>query len=127
VLPRDLDVSLICDNAEQLPFLDSSFDVATSLYLLHEVPPAVRTASSRKWRAWSGLAPGGGGGQHPAQRRARAGARDPRVPFPVHEPYYMTYVKDDLADRVSEAGLDVKSSRLAFLTKLVEAEKNPKR
>jgi len=48
-------------------------------------------------------------------------------PSRFHEPYYMSYVKDDLGARVSEAGLEVKSSRLAFLTKLVEAEKSPKR
>jgi SAM-dependent methyltransferase len=42
VLPRDLDVSLICDNAERLPFLDATFDVVTSVYLLHEVPADVR-------------------------------------------------------------------------------------
>ena len=33
------------------------------------------------------------------------------------------FVKDDLAARVGEAGFEVKSSRLAFLTKLVTAEK----
>src|SRR5437763_5822096 len=42
VLPRDLDVSLVRDNAEKLPFLDGSFDAATSVFLLHEVPGEVR-------------------------------------------------------------------------------------
>src|SRR5881394_3904150 len=42
VLPREMDVSLVCDNAEKLPFLDGSFDAATSLFLLHEVPADVR-------------------------------------------------------------------------------------
>jgi len=42
ILPRDLDVSLVCDNAENLPFVDESFDAVTSAYLLHEVPAEVR-------------------------------------------------------------------------------------
>jgi hypothetical protein len=35
----------------------------------------------------------------------------------------MSYVKDDLGARVGDAGFQVKSSQLAFLTKLVTAEK----
>src|SRR5207237_990496 len=42
LLPRDLDVSLVCDNAEKMPFLDASFDAATSVFLLHELPGEVR-------------------------------------------------------------------------------------
>ena len=128
VLPRDLDVSLICDNAEQLPFLDSSFDVATSLYLLHEVPPAVRARVLQEMARVvrpSGLVVVADSIQlndaPELEREILA------FPSRFHEPYYMSYVKDDLGARVSEAGLEVKSSRLAFLTKLVEAEKSPKR
>src|SRR3954465_12041728 len=36
-LPREMDVSLVCDDAEKLPFVDGHFDAATNLYLLHEV------------------------------------------------------------------------------------------
>src|SRR5438445_10324345 len=42
VLPRDLDVSLVCDNAGKLPFVDASFDVVTSAYLMHEVTAEAR-------------------------------------------------------------------------------------
>src|SRR5205823_8486562 len=35
-LPRDMEVSLVCDDAEKLPFVDGHFDAATNLYLLHE-------------------------------------------------------------------------------------------
>ena len=48
VLPRDLDVSLVCDDAEKLPFLDASFDAVTSIYLLHEVPADVRARMLRE-------------------------------------------------------------------------------
>src|ERR1041384_6608809 len=37
-LPRELDVSLVCDNAEKLPFLDGSFAAVCRVFLLHEIP-----------------------------------------------------------------------------------------
>jgi len=124
VLPRDLDVSLVCDNAEKLPFVDDSFDVATSAYLLHEVPAEVRArvlAEMARVVRPGGLAV-------VADSIQLADAPDLRreiLAFPArfHEPFYMSYVKDDLAARVSEAGLRPASTRLAFLTKLVIAEK----
>src|SRR5947208_1377788 len=44
-------------------------------------------------------------------------------PSRFHEPFYTSYVKDELAARISEAGLRATSAQLAFLTKLVFAEK----
>src|SRR5438552_11224711 len=41
-LPRELDVSLVCENAEHLPFPDSHFDAATNVFLLHELPAEFR-------------------------------------------------------------------------------------
>jgi len=124
VLPRDLDVSLVCDNAEKLPFLDGSFDVATSAYLLHELPPEVRsrvlTEMARVVR------PGGLVVVADSIQLADAPELEREIlafPARFHEPYYTSYVKDDLGARVSQAGLRVTSSRLAFLTKLVTAEK----
>ena len=35
-------VALVAAAAERLPFADAEFDIATSLYLLHELPPQVR-------------------------------------------------------------------------------------
>src|SRR5207248_2759571 len=106
ILPRDLDVSLVCDNAEKLPFLDGSFDVATSAYLLHELPPEVRsrvlTEMPRVVRP--------GGLVVVADSIQLADAPEPEreiLAFPArfHEPYYTSYVKDDLGARVSQAGL----------------------
>jgi SAM-dependent methyltransferase len=36
------DVGLHAGNAEAMPFADASFDVVTSIYLFHEIPPEVR-------------------------------------------------------------------------------------
>ena len=44
-------------------------------------------------------------------------------PNRFHEPYYLAYVNDDLAARVEDAGLRVTNTKLAFLTKIVTAEK----
>jgi ubiquinone/menaquinone biosynthesis C-methylase UbiE len=45
-------------------------------------------------------------------------------PARFHEPYYLGYVKDDLGKRMSDAGLRATGTKLAFLTKLVTAEKS---
>ncbi|MCA1826267.1 MAG: class I SAM-dependent methyltransferase [Myxococcales bacterium] len=124
VLPRDMDVSLICDNAEHLPFLDGSFDVATSVFLLHEVPADVRE------RVLSEMArvvrPGGLVVVADSIQLADAPELKREIlgfPNRFHEPYYLGYVKDELATRIAAAGLRVTGSKLAFLTKIVTAEK----
>ena len=124
VLPRDLDVSLVCDNAEKLPFLDESFDVVTSLYLLHEIPAEVRARVLREMARV--VRPGGLLVVADSIQLADAAELEREIlafPSRFHEPYYMSYVKDDLAARVAEAGLRVTGSKLAFLTKLVTAER----
>ena len=44
-------------------------------------------------------------------------------PDRFHEPYYPSYIRDDLATRVREASLEVCEERLAFLTKVVVARR----
>jgi ubiquinone/menaquinone biosynthesis C-methylase UbiE len=124
VLPRDLDVSLVCDNAEHLPFLDASFDVVTSVYLLHEIPDEVRTRVLAEMARV--VRPGGLVVVGDSIQLADAPELEREIlafPSRFHEPYYKSYVGDDLARRVSDAGLDVKTSQLAFLTKFVAAER----
>jgi ubiquinone/menaquinone biosynthesis C-methylase UbiE len=124
VLPRDLDVSLVCDNAERLPFLDASFDVVTSAYLLHEVPAEVRARVLVEMARV--VRPGGVLVVADSIQLADAPELEREIlafPSRFHEPYYMGYVKDDLARRVQEAGLNATSTQLAFLTKMVVAEK----
>jgi ubiquinone/menaquinone biosynthesis C-methylase UbiE len=125
VLPRDLDVSLVCDNAEKLPFLDGSFDAVTSIYLLHEVPPEVRARILLEMARVT--RPGGLVVAADSVQLIDAPELEREIlafPARFHEPYYTSYVKDDLAARVAESGLRVTTTQLAFLTKLVVAAKD---
>ncbi|HTO98485.1 MAG TPA: class I SAM-dependent methyltransferase [Myxococcales bacterium] len=124
VLPRDLDVSLVCDNAEKLPFSDGSFDGVTSVFLLHEVPSEVR---ARILREMARVArPGGLVAVADSIQLMDAPELEREIlafPARFHEPYYTSYVKDDLARRVAEAGLKVTGTQVAFLTKIALAQK----
>jgi ubiquinone/menaquinone biosynthesis C-methylase UbiE len=122
VLPREQDVSLVSDNAEKLPFLDGSFDVVTSVFLLHEIPGDVRA------RVLAEMArvtrPGGLVIVADSIQLADAPELEREIlgfPNRFHEPYYLGYVKDDLAARLTDAGLNVSETKLAFLTKLAVA------
>ncbi len=124
VLPRELDVSLVCDNAEKLPFLDGSFDAATSVFLMHEIPGDVRARVLGEMARV--VRPGGLVVVADSVQLADAPELEREIlgfPNRFHEPYYLGYVKDDLAKRLGEAGLRVTETKLAFLTKLVAAEK----
>ena len=125
VLPRDLDVSLVCDDAEKLPFLDASFDAVTSIYLVHEVPKEVRARILREMARV--VRPSGLVVVADSVQLVDAPELEREIlafPARFHEPYYTSYVKDDLAKRVGEAGLNVTGTQLAFLTKLAMAEKS---
>ena len=124
VLPRDLDVSLICDDAEKLPFLDRSFDAVTNVYLLHEVPAEVRQRVLREMARV--LRPGGLLVVADSLQLADAPElRRELLAFPArfHEPYYLSYLRDDLKTATSETGLSVTAEKQAFLTKILTAHK----
>jgi SAM-dependent methyltransferase len=115
-LPRELDVSLVCDNAERLPFVDRHFDAVTNVFLLHEVPGDVRAPSR----------PGGLLVVADSIQLSDAPELTKELlafPDRFHEPYYVGYVKDNLAASVRAAGLHVLEEKLGFLTKIVTAER----
>ena len=123
-LPRELDVSLVCDNAERLPFLDRHFDAVTNIFLLHEVPGDVRARVLAEMARV--VRPGGLVVVADSIQLADAPELATEIlafPDRFHEPYYVGYVKDDLAARVRAAGLHVLDERLGFLTKVVTAER----
>jgi ubiquinone/menaquinone biosynthesis C-methylase UbiE len=123
-LPRELDVSLVCENAERLPFPDAHFDAATNVFMLHELPENVRehvlSEMARVVRP-GGLAVVADSLQlHDAPELHR---ELHAFPDRFHEPYYHSYIRDDLAARVRDASLEVCGEKLAFLTKVVVARR----
>jgi ubiquinone/menaquinone biosynthesis C-methylase UbiE len=111
-------------NAEKLPFEDASLDVVTSIYLFHEVPPKVRRIIAREFARV--LKPGGRLIFMDSLQLGDTEGYDGMLQsFPVnfHEPYYGSYIKEDLSAIFSEAGLEHRESRPVFLSKLVVADK----
>ena len=124
LLPRELDVSLLVENAESLPFLPGNFDVATSVFVFHELPSDVRARvigeMARVVRP-GGLVVLADSVQDCDAPELKAELRT--FPARFHEPYYLSYVRDDLARRAREAGLEVIEELPAFVTRIVVARK----
>ena len=122
-LPRGLDLSLLVDNAERLPFLDRQFDAVTNVFLFHELPRDVgQRVLSEMARV---VRPGGLVVVADSIQLADAPELQGELrkfPQRFHEPYYKGYIEDDLAARLREAGLTVLEQKCAFLTKVVVAE-----
>jgi ubiquinone/menaquinone biosynthesis C-methylase UbiE len=123
-LPLELDVSLVCDNAEKLPFVESRFDVVSSVFLMHEIPGEVRKRILAEMARV--VRPGGLVIVADSIQLADAPElREQILTFPshFHEPFYQEYVEDDLAAGLGATGLEVLQTRLAFLTKVVAARR----
>ena len=123
-LPESLDVSLLVENGEALPFEDGRFDAVTCLYLFHELP---RDVGQRVLAELSRVVRPGGlvvlGDS--VQLRDAPELEMELLAFPMrfHEPYYLGYIQDDLAMRAREAGLSVESDAAHFVTKVVVGRK----
>lgn len=118
------DVSLVAENAEQMPFADGLFDVVTSVYLFHELPKnARRRVIAEMYRV---LRPGGllvieDSGQYAEADEIRFFLE--RFPEDFHEPFYRDYLKDDLRVPLEQAGFEVTAVDPCFVAKVVVARK----
>jgi ubiquinone/menaquinone biosynthesis C-methylase UbiE len=84
-------------NAELLPFADASFDVVTCVYLFHELPHRARQKAAREIRRV--LKPGGRFIFVDSLQTGDEPDYDAMLEwFPVafHEPYYASYLREDL-------------------------------
>jgi len=121
VAPRP---GLVQGKAEQLPFADAILDAVTSVYLVHELPPKVRTAAAAE--IVRVLKPGGrfafADSIQPVDE-PRLGRLLEAFPAYFHEPYYASYAKTDLTDLFAAAGLRFMDQDTAFLTKAMLFEK----
>jgi ubiquinone/menaquinone biosynthesis C-methylase UbiE len=118
------DVGFIQGLAETLPFPDESFDVLTSVYLLHEVPDDIRRRILAE--AARVLRPGG---RLILVDSLQLGDRPyfdimvKNFPRSFHEPYYAGYARTDFAALATGVGLRYHSSELAFLSKVITLDK----
>ena len=112
-------VELVEGAAEAMPFADAEFDVVTVIYLLHELPPRTRRAVVEEIRRV--LKPGGTLILVDSLQTGDAPDYDALLDyFPVgfHEPYYASYIVEDL-DRLVGPGFTPEARTLAYFSKVV--------
>lgn len=105
--------------AEAMPFADGEFDVVTAIYLFHELPPKVRRAVVAEVRRV--LRPGGTlifvdslqSGDEPDYD-----AMLDYFPAIFHEPYYASYLREDL-DRLWQPGFRAGERHWAYFSKVL--------
>jgi len=112
-------------NAEDVPVEDGTYDIATCVYLFHELPQKVRATVAQEMGRI--VKPGGllvlvdsvQTGDHPPYD-----ALLERFPMAFHEPYYLNYVKSDLLDLFEKSGFTVEQVDRAFFSKVIVFRRN---
>ena len=107
-------------NAEKLPFEDASQDIVTCIFLYHELPSEVRRVVTRE--ICRVLKPGGLFVFIDSLQMGDKPNWDGLLEaFPVrfHEPFFSSFVTDDLENMFAEAGLKPSGEVLAFLAKVL--------
>lgn len=109
-------------NAEAMPYADGSFDVVSSVFMLHELPRKVRRNVLGEIRRV--LTPGGllviEDAAQPSESLAIAPALS-QFSKDMHEPFFADYLKDDLASLLLETGFRVQNVSPHFVSKVVSA------
>lgn len=119
-------VALAAENAEATSFADATFDAASAVFLLHELPADVRRRVARE--AWRVLRPGARMVVCDAAQHRDGGERRfflDSFPALYHEPYFKSYLRDDLEPLLASCGFEVESSAVHFLVKVVVARRPP--
>jgi ubiquinone/menaquinone biosynthesis C-methylase UbiE len=121
---RPYEVTVTCANAERLPDAGECFDIVTSQFLFHEVPPDVRRTITGEFARV--LRPGG---LMVFMDSLQVGDRENydgllrAFPALFHEPYYDSYLEEDLEGMFADVGLRVTMRKPVFLSKLIVCEK----
>ncbi|NNF77577.1 MAG: methyltransferase domain-containing protein, partial [Rhizobiales bacterium] len=111
-------------NAETLPFADGELDVVSCVYLFHEVPPKVRRIIAAEFARV--LKPGGRLIFMDSLQLGDTPGYDGMLqtfPLNFHEPYYGSYIKEDLGAIFEEAGLVPVHSKPVFMSKMAVFDK----
>jgi len=105
------EITLAVENAEALPWADGTFEIATSVYMFHELPRNARRNAIREM--FRVVKPGGlvvieDSAQPTESPELEAVLRT--FPIEFHEPFYADYLEDDLAGILRECGfVDVRT------------------
>jgi ubiquinone/menaquinone biosynthesis C-methylase UbiE len=105
------EITLAVENAEALPWADGTFEIATSVYMFHELPRNARRNAVREM--FRVVKPGGlvviEDSAQPAESPELDGVLR-SFPKEFHEPFYADYLEDDLAGIPRECGfVDVRT------------------
>ena len=106
--------------AEKMPLEDGSVDIATCIFLYHELPPDVRRQVTAEIART--LKPGGLFVFIDSLQMGDKPGWDGLLeafPYRFHEPYYRHYSTDDLDGMFAAAGLDPDMTSTPFLSKLM--------
>jgi ubiquinone/menaquinone biosynthesis C-methylase UbiE len=113
-------VTLAQGAAERLPLPDAGFDLATAIYLFHELPPGLRRRVAAEIARV--VRPGGLFVLVDSLQLGDVPEYDALLehfPESLHEPYYAGYIRLDLQALFGAAGLALESSRHAYFSKIV--------
>lgn len=112
-------VALLSAAAEAMPFPDDEFEIVSCIYLFHELPPIVRRAVVRE--ICRVLKPGGLLIFVDSLQSGDKPDYDPVLdyfPIAFHEPYYASYLVEDL-DGLFGSGFAPEERSLAYFSKVI--------
>jgi ubiquinone/menaquinone biosynthesis C-methylase UbiE len=115
---------LLQANGEALPFQDNYFHATTSVFLFHELPPQARQAVMNE--CFRVTQPGGTVVLCDSIQPSDSPQFTPMMEnFPIvfHEPYYRSYMAEDLAARLTAAGFVDLRTEVHFMSKYWIAQK----
>ena len=117
-------INLLVGNAESIPVPDASFDMVTSIFMFHELPPEVgRTVLGECARV---LKPGGRLVLVDSLQRGDEPDYEGLLelfPQNYHEPYYAGYTTEKFGAIAKAAGLTHKRDVKAFVSKVMVCDK----
>lgn len=105
---------------ESLPLADASQDIVSTIFLFHELPPKVRRQVAAEFARV--LRPGGIAVFMDSLQLGDVESYDgllERFPHGFHEPYYASYIREDLTALFEGAGLESVSGEPVFVSKLM--------
>lgn len=122
---RSKRASYVTAMAEDLPFADNSLDVVSSVFLFHELPPKVRRQVIAEVARV--LKPGGAFLFVDSLQSGDVPAYDGLLSvFPqlFHEPYFTSYLGEDLTGLCADSGLQQRWMTPAFVSRVAEFVKS---